>query len=288
MKNMPVKKRKKKFSWGWFFTYAVMLVLVCFTSLPLVYLVVTAFKPLDELFVYPPQFFVKKPTLNNFYDLFTTMDSTVVPFTRYIFNSLLTTMATVFGAVAVCSMGAYAVEKVRLPGGKLIFNIVVSALMFSPPAAQIPIFIAVSRLGMIDTYWALIIPNLAVPMYFFLFKQFIGDIPQALIESAIIDGAGVFGRYVHVVLPLLKPAIATVSVFAFINNWNNAGGSMVYITSQAMKTLPYAISSISDGSIARAGAGAAAVLLVTLPTIVYYLIQQKKVINTMAYAGIKG
>ncbi len=281
-------KRRKRFSWGWFFTYALMLLLVCFTSLPLVYLCVTAFKPLDELFLYPPRFMVKNPTLNNFFDLFTTMDSTVVPFTRYIFNSVFTTLATVLSAVFICSMGAYAIEKLSLPGGKIIFNIVVYALMFSAPAAQIPIFIAVSRMGMIDTYWSLIIPNLAVPMYFFLFKQFISDIPQPLMESAVIDGAGPFARYFYVVLPLIKPAVATVSVFAFISNWNNSGGAMVYITSQAMKTLPYAVASISDGSIARAGAGAAAVFLTTLPTVLYYLIQQKKVISTMAYAGIKG
>jgi len=160
--------------------------------------------------------------------------------------------------------------------------------MFSPPAAQIPIYMAVSRLGMIDTYWALIVPNLATPMYFFLMKQFISQIPDEILESARIDGASEFRAYLSVAMPMAKAAVSTVIVFSFTANWNNAGGSIIYITNQAMRTLPFAMATISAGGIARAGAAAAAVFITTLPTILVFVFMQSRVIKTMAFSGIKG
>ena len=265
-----------------------MLVLVGFTALPLVYMVSTAFKPIDEIFLFPPRFFVRKPTLSNFGDLVAAVDSQVVPFLRYVINSLFTTVMTVVLTVAITSMGAYSVDKIKFLGRKAIFRIVILSLMFSPPAAQIPIYMAVSRLGMIDTYWALIVPNLATPMYFFLMKQFISQIPDSILESARIDGATEFRTYLSVAMPMAKAAISTVVVFSFTANWNNAGGSIIYITKQAMRTLPFAMSTISAGGLARAGAAAAAVFLTTLPTIVVYVFMQSRVIKTMAFSGIKG
>jgi len=281
-------RKKLKISWGWFYTYFFMILLVIFTALPIVYMTATSLKPLDELFLYPPRYLVRRPTLKNFAELMTTLDSQVVPFTRYLFNSIFTTAATVAGTVAVCCLGAYAVEKVRMPGNKLIFNLVVAGLMFSPPAAQIPIYMAVSKLGMINSYWSLIIPGMAAPMYFFLVKQFAAQIPDSMIESARIDGAGEFRIFASIAMPMLKSVWSTVIVFSFIANWNNSSGSIIYITNQSMKTLPYALSTISDGGIARAGAAAAAAVLTTFPTIIVYLLMQARVLNTMAYAGIKG
>ncbi len=280
--------KKIKFSMGWFATYMFMIILVGFTSLPIVYMVVTAFKPINELFLFPPRFFVRNPTFQNFTDLITTLDSQVVPFTRYIFNSVFTTVLSVFGTVLVCSMGAFAVDKCQLPGGNTIFKIVIMALMFSPPAAQIPIYMAVSSMGMLNTYWVLIIPKLATPIYFFLMKQFISQIPDSIIESANIDGAGVYRTYWQIAMPMAKAAAATVVVFSFIANWNDAFAPLVYISNQAMKTMPFALSTIASGGIARAGAASAATMLTTVPTILIYLLMQARVLKTMAHSGIKG
>lgn len=280
--------KKLKFSWGWFFTYLFMIVLVVFTSLPLIYMIVTAFKPLDELFAYPPRFFVRRPTLENFTELITTLGSNVVPFTRYMFNSVFTTIASVIGTVLVCCMGAYVTDKVKLPGGEIIFKVVILALMFSPPAAQIPIYMAISKMGMLNTYWALILPKLATPMYFFLFKQFMSQVPDSIIESARIDGCGEFKLFWKIAMPMAKSAWSTIIVFAFISNWNDTFGPLVYISKQAMKTMPFALSTITSGGMARAGAAAAATLLTTLPTIIVYMAMQAKVLKTMAYSGIKG
>ena len=283
-----VRRKLKKVTFGWVVVYVLMISLAIVTSLPLVYMVVTAFKPLEELLRFPPQFFVRRPVLTNFSDLFTTLDSQTVPFTRYLFNSVFTTVVTVVLTLIICSMGAYAIEKVRMKGSRLFSNLIVSALMFSPPAAQIPIYMIVARTGMMNTYWALIIPSLATPMYFFLIKQFVSQLPEPLMESARLDGASEFRILFSVVVPSIKPALATVTVFAFIANWNNANGSVIYITDQAMKTLPYALNTITANGLARAGAAAAASLLITLPTILVYLIMQRQVMKTMMFAGIKG
>ncbi len=283
-----VRRKLKKVTPGWVIVYILMITLAVITSLPLVYMVVTAFKPIEELLRFPPRFFVRRPTLTNFSDLFTTLDSQTVPFTRYLFNSVFTTVISVVLTLLICSMGAYAIEKVRMKGSKFFSGLIVSALMFSPPAAQIPIYMIVARTGMLNTYWALIVPALATPMYFFLIKQFVSQLPEPLMESARLDGASEFRILFSIVVPAIKPALATVTVFAFIANWNNAGGSVIYITDQAMKTLPYALSTITSGGLARAGAAAAASLLITLPTIIVYLVMQGQVMKTMMFAGIKG
>ncbi len=283
-----LRRGLKKITPGWVTVYVLMIALAVVTALPLIYMVVTAFKPIEELLLFPPRFFVKRPVLTNFSDLFETLDSQTVPFTRYLFNSLFTTVVTVVLTLAVCLMGAYAIEKVRMRGSRLFGTMVVYALMFSPPAAQIPIYMVVAKSGMLDTYWALIIPSLATPMYFFLLRQFISQIPEVLLESARLDGASEYRILVSLIIPTVKPALATVTVFAFIANWNNSGGSAIYITDQAMKTLPYALSTITTGGLARAGAAAAASLLITLPTILVYLLMQAQVMKTMVFAGIKG
>ena len=281
---------RHKFSVKWLFTYAVMLGLVVFTSLPFIFLVSTAFKPLNELTLFPPTFLVRRPTFSNFVDLVSSFDASSVPFTRFLFNSIFTTVASVVGVVLISTLGAYAIEKLRMPGHKLIFKLVIWGLMFSPPAAQIPIYIVMTELGLRNTYWALIIPGLATPMYFFLVKQFMTQVPDSFIESARIDGAGEWKIFFTIIMPMTRSAWATVTVFAFIANWNNSSGSVIYITDQALRTLPFALATINDPSmgLGRLGAAAAASLLTTLPVVVVFLVMQSKVINAMAFSGIKG
>jgi ABC-type glycerol-3-phosphate transport system permease component len=278
----------KQFTVGRFFVYVIMITLACFMALPIVYLITTAFKPLDELFLFPPRFFVRHPTFQNFTDLVATLDSKTVPFARYLFNSLFTTSASVFGTVIISSMGGFAVAKLKLPGMKVFSQIVIYALMFSVPAAQIPIYLTISGMGLLNTYWALIVPKFAVPMYFFLYQQFVSQIPDALIESARLDGCGNFKVFRKIILPLTKAPIATIIVFSFVANWNDSFTPMIYINNQAMKTLPIILASIGSGGIARAGAGAAAAFLTTMPTILIYIFMQAKVMQTMAYSGVKG
>jgi len=271
--------------------YLVMLLLVTFTVLPLVYLVNTAFKPLDELFVYPPTFFVKHPTTKNFTDLVVSLGSSTVPFTRYLFNSIIITTIIVMGTVMVSSLGAYSLVKFKPPGGQALFNLILVALMFSPHVTKIPSYMVVNKLHLINTYWALILPGVAVAYNIFLIKQFMEQYPDELLEAARIDGAGEFRIFLQMVMPALKPATATLVVFSFVNNWNDYFSPLIYVTSQAMKTLPLALQTISGGAgtmaTGRAGAVAAATFVMTVPTVVIFVIMQGKVMETMVYSGIK-
>jgi ABC-type glycerol-3-phosphate transport system permease component len=290
LKQTEIRKKRKsiKLSWGWFFTYSFMIGLVAFTALPLIYMVSTAFKPIDELFIYPPRFLVRKPTLTNFSNLLTALSSSEVPFTRYILNSVVTAVTTVVLTVIVSAMGAFSLVKYRPKGSDAMFKIILAALMFSPHVTQIPTYMVVNSLGMINRYSALIIPKIAVAYNFFLMKQFIEQMPDVLMEAARIDGANEWYLFWKIVMPSLKPAWATLVVFSFVANWNDYFSPLIFITSQAMKTLPLALQTIAGGlSIARAGAVGAATFLMTLPTIIIFTLMQARVMETMVHSGIK-
>lgn len=274
----------------WMTVYLLMLALVAFTSLPLVYLISTAFKPLNELFVFPPQFFVREPTLKNFSDLMLSLSSSVVPFTRYVFNSLIVTVLTVGGTIFASTLGAYSLVKHHPPGTKRLFDIIIATLMFSPHVTQIPRYLIINYMGLVNHYSALILPSIAVAYNFFLIKQFVEQFPNDLLEAARIDGAGEMRTYWSIVMPVLAPAWSTLIVFTFVSTWNDYFSPLIYINKQAIKTLPLALNTISGGgaSIGRAGAVAAATLLMTIPTVIVFTLMQRKVMQTMVHSGIKG
>ena len=270
--------------------YLVITLLAMFTLLPIVYMVSTAFKPLEEMFLYPPRFFVRHPTLRNFAELLLAIDALTVPFMRYLFNSLFVTAVTVAAGLILSSMAAYPLAKYpRMPGGKLFFSIVISTLMFAPEVTQIPRYLIVDRLGLIDTYGGLIIPVLAGSYGLFLMKQFMEQLPIELIEAAKIDGASEWKVFWRVVMPLVRPAWITLIIFSFIGTWNDFFTPLIFTRSEQMKTLPLIMSSIGGGPgvVARWGAVAAASLLVTLPTFLIFVFLQRYVMETMAHSGIK-
>lgn len=289
-KKRPLTATRVRTTGAWTLVYIIMVLVVCFTVLPLVYLISTAFKPLSELFVFPPQFFVRNPTLKNFSDLLLSMSSSAVPFTRYVFNSILVTVGTVAGTIIVSTLGAYGMVKHNPPGSKLWFQIVLAALMISPFVTQIPRYLIINSLGLINSYAALIVPSIATAYNFFLVKQFVEQIPNDLIEAARIDGCGEMRIYWQIIMPLLTPAWSTLMVFSFVASWNDYFSPLIYLNDQAMKTLPLALNTVSGGSasIGRAGAVAAATLLMTLPTVILFMLSQKKVMQTMVHSGIKG
>ena len=264
---------------------------VCFTALPLIYVISTAFKPMDELFLYPPRFFVRNPTMSNFGDLFAALDNTSVPFSRAIFNSLFTSAVTVVLTVIVSAMAAYGMVKHHPRGSNLIFNLILVALMFSPHVTQIPNYMIVKSLGLINSYWALILPKIAVAFNMFLVKQFLEQMPDAYLEAARLDGANEWQLFWKIVMPYVRPAWATLVVFSFVGNWNDYFSPLVFTNSDAMKTLPLAIQSIAGGpgaaSLATAGSMAASTFIMTLPTVLIYTLMQSKVLSTMSYSGIK-
>jgi len=286
--KLRIGKNGVRISAGKTFRYLFVTLLMCFTILPLVYVTVTAFKPDNELFVFPPKFFVRNPTLQNFSSLVGAFDSSSVPFLRYAFNSALTTVIVVALTILFSAMAAYGLSKKKVFAGKFLFAMIIAALSFPAHVTQIPNYMIASGVGLVNTLAVLIIPKIAVGYNLFLMKQFCEQIPDTLLEAARIDGAREWTVFSKLVFPMLRPAWATLIVLSFISNWNDYFSPLVYITDEALKTLPLVMSSISEnGNMARVGASAAATFLMTMPTILIFVIMQKQVIETMTYSGIK-
>lgn len=266
-----------------------MTALLVFTVFPMFAMVNRAFMPLEELFVYPPKIFVSHPTLKNFTELLTSLNASTVPFTRYIFNSIWITVATVLLSIIVSCMGAYGLVKHKPAGANALFAFVLAGLMFSGHVTQISNYMIVSGMGLINTYAALIVPKIAVAYNFFLVKQFCEQLPDSLLEAARIDGAKEITVFFRIAMPLLKPAWSTLAVFSFVANWNDSFSPLVYITSMEMKTLPLALQTLAGGAgvVARSGTAGAALLLTTVPTIIVYTVMRGRVMQTMTYSGIK-
>ena len=251
-----------------------------FTAIPFLFSIVQSIKPVDELFVYPPRLTVSRPTLDNFAVLFNLTSSTWVPVSRYLFNSLLLTVCGTVGNVVVCSMAAYPLAKLKFHGRKLLFNLVVVSLLFTYEVTFIPNYVILSKLQMLDTFWALLLPAVATPMGLFLMKQFMEQIPDSVVESARVDGAGTLTLYWRIVMPQVKPAWLTLVIFSFQSLWNREG--LEFIFSEELKMFPTILKQVASSGVARAGA-----VILMIPPIVVFLLSQSNVIETMASSGIK-
>lgn len=265
--------------------YLMLAAVACLMAFPLVFAIGSALKPLDELFRFPPTVFPQHPTLDNFSDLIVTMGQSWVPFSRYITNTVFITAFGTFGHLIIASMAAFVLAKYDFPGGKLFFNVVTTCLMFSGYVTGIPNYVIMSKLGMIDTYWALLLPAFAAPIGLFMMKQFMEGLPTALIEAAHIDGAGEFRIFWSIVMPNVKPAWLTVIIFSVQSLWSNSAATVIF--SEAKKTLVYALQQIQAGGIARTGQAAAVTVVVMAVPIFIFILSQSQILETMASSGIK-
>jgi len=256
-----------------------------FMVLPIVMIVNNALKPPDELFQFPPRLFVRNPTLENFADLFVLMGDTWVPFSRYILNTLIITGGGVTGHVLFASLAAYPLAKRKFPGSKLLFSMVVLSMMFSWTVTQIPNYMIISSLGINNTYLALIMPAWSFGIGLYLMKQFMEQIPDSIIESARIDGAGEFKVFWQIIMPNVKPAWLTLAIFQFQQMWGNTGG--MFLRSEELKPMQFAMQQIMAGGAARAGASAAVALIIAAIPITFFLVCQTSIFETMTTSGMK-
>ena len=264
----------------------VLTILGAFMFLPMVYAISQAFKPLDELWMYPPRFFVRQPTLKNFSDLFTLMNDSWVPFSRYIFNTVFTTVMGTFGHLFIASMCAYSLAKIKFPGGKFVFKTIRSSLMFSSTVGGITSFMIMTALHLVDSYLAIIIPAWGATLGLYLMKQHMDStVPDTVLESARLDGACEIRTYWTIAMPMVKPAWLTLIIFSFQGLWNQ--GSSIYIYSEQLKSINYAIGQIMAGGIKRSGASSASSVLMMMVPITVFVISQSNIIETMGSSGMK-
>lgn len=277
--------RTKKQKAGTFITAIVLIILGVFMFLPIYLTIVMSLKPQEELFVFPPKLYTLRPVFDNFRNMFDLLDNSRVPFSRYLFNSIAVTFTVTFLQCVFVSMGAFVLAKCKFPGGKLINSVIITALLYQSNVIYIMQYAVMSEIGIIDTPLALILPSIASPMGLFLMKQSIGQMPDAIIESAKIDGAGLFRICWQIVMPNQKPALMTLIIFAFQASWNLQGGNLVF--QEQYKTLPVVITQISSSGIARAGETMAASVFMLIPPVIVFMLAQRHVIDTMAHSGIK-
>ncbi|MGL5021045.1 MAG: carbohydrate ABC transporter permease [Mycoplasmatales bacterium] len=285
MKKFKFKKRLNRSISG---DIPIFLIIFCFglfSIWPMIFSFSNALKPFEEIFIFPPTLFVKNPTLNNFSDLASILTNSWVPFSRYLFNTVFITIVGTVGHVILASMAAYPLAKYKFPGSKLLFNIVVFSLMFTPVVTEIPNYIIVSKLGLIDTYWAIILPALAFSLGLYLMKQFMEQVPLSLLESAKLDGANEFVVFWKVVMPNVKPAWLTLTLLIFQTFWSATGGNFIY--SENMKTITYALGQIVNTGIARTGVASAVTIIIMAVPIIIFIATQSNIMETMSSSGMK-
>ena len=257
-----------------------------FMFLPMLYILMNSVKPMAELWIYPPRFYVVSPTLSNFKSLFSLMGDSWVPFSRYIFNTVFISVVGTFGNLMLSSMAAYALAKIPFPGHKWMFKLIRTALMFSSTVTNIANFITMSILGWVDTYSAIIIPAFGSILGLYLMKQFMdSNVSSAVLESARLDGASEMKTFWTIAMPMVKPAWLTLIIYCFQGLWN--AGASPYVYSEELKTLNYAIGQITAGGVARAGASAAATVVMMMVPILVFVISQSNIIETMGSSGMK-
>lgn len=282
-------KKSKKISrsrGGTFALLIVLLFLAAFMVLPLILAISNSLKPLNELWEFPPKLYAKEPTLKNYRDMFSIMSNSLIPFSRYIFNTTFITIAGTVVNLLFSTMCAYPLAKRNFPGRQAIFRIIEMTLMFNATVTAIPVYLIISKLGWIDTYRALIVPTFASTLGLYLIKQFMEtSVPDALIEAATIDGASQWQTFCRIVVPCVKPAMLTQVLLSVQGLWNM--GSSTYIFSDEKKSLSYALSQIVAGGIARAGVGAAVSVFMMIVPITIFLICQSNIIDTMSTSGMK-
>lgn len=283
------KSQYKRFTRSKFGNFSALFFLILaglFTILPMIYSIITSFKPLEELLVFPPKFFVTRPTWQNYLELPNIISSLSVPVSRYAFNSVFVAAVTTFFHVIVASMAAFVMSKGRYKWLGWLFMLVQLSLLYNQYTLAIPQYIIFSKLHIVDTYLAYIIPYLPSTLGVFLIKQYMdGSVPDALIEAAYIDGASEFRMFWSIIMPITKPAWMTLVLFSFRDLWSMLPQGTIF--TEELKMLPNVMSTITAGGIARSGSAMAATVILMIPPIIVYMVSQSNVMETMSSSGIK-
>jgi putative chitobiose transport system permease protein len=282
----PKQKRLSRSIGGTLLIFLILAVLGAFMLLPIVYVIVTAFKPVNEIFIYPPRFWVQHPTIANFITMIEITQETWVPFERSLFNSVFVSVVGTALYIIIASMAAYPLAKKNTKFLYFYYQVLVLAILFRPEVTRTPLYIIMSKMHLINTYSSIILPILAGSFGVFLMRQFMVTIPDEILEAARVDGATEYGIFYRLVMPMVKPAWMTLIIFTFNSLWNT--GDTQYIYNEGMKTLTSVLQSISSAGIARAGAGAAVALILMIPPVIVFIISQSSVMETMSHSGLKG
>lgn len=272
----------RRINWSLILVVTILSIGALFMIIPYYWMALTSIKPPEELHTYPPRFYVQHPTLKPYIDLFT-----LLPMGRSLVNSLVVAIIVTLSNMFFCSLAGYAFAKLRFPGREAIFLAMISSMMIPWQVNLVPGFVIIKELGWLNSFWALIIPKLALPFGIFLCRQYILSIPNDLLEAARIDGCTEFGIYRRVIVPLITPALATLAIFTFLAQWNDFVWPLIVIQSGQMRTVPLIIGVLNGqfgSNFAMVMAGA---VVVTVPMIIIFLLFQRQFIKGIFLTSIK-
>lgn len=263
--------------------FAAVLVLTLIVLLPVIVIVLTAFKPAAEINAFPPTLLPGAWTLDNFAKIFNDL-----PFARLFLNSLVFAGGVTLFALVFDSLAAYALARIDFRGSKVLLIVIVASLMIPFQATLIPVYQLVAQLGWVNTFAGLIIPRAADAFGIFFLRQFFIALPRDLDNAARIDGASEFRIFRSIVLPNAVPALLTLAIFTFVNNWNDLLWPLVFTTSPEMGTITSGLTLLTGPSgIIPYGTMMAGSLIAVLPLAVMFLIMQRRFIESVATTGLK-
>jgi multiple sugar transport system permease protein len=275
-------------TWVTALIYLVLTLWAILALFPIYWMVKNSFEPAMAFTVFPPQLLPVSPSLTNYSVLLAR-----TPMARWGFNTILVSATRTLGALFFGAMAGYAFAKLKFLGRELIFWMLMTTLMIPSFITIIPQYQVVRSLGWIDTYWALIVPGLTGGVWaMFLMRQFVKTLPTELIEAARIDGAGEFGIFIRIVLPLMKPGMAVLGIFTFIGNWNNFLWPLLVTSTVNMRVLPVGLALIRGGigeaNILVMGQVMAGSTLVAIPMVIVFLVFQRYFLQGITIGAIKG
>lgn len=263
--------------------YAFLIIGAVSIAVPYIWMFVTSVKPVEEVQSYPPSFIVKHPTIAPYQELFR-----LIPIMKYLWNSVFVAGIVTIANVFFCSLAGYAFAKHRFWGRDKIFMVLLSSLMIPWQVNIISGFILMRKLGWLNSFNALIVPVMASVFGIFLCRQFIMAIPDDLVDAAKIDGCSEFTIYRLVILPLIKPVLATLAILTFLQQWNNFIWPLIVISSSDMRTLPLALSVLNSQFGTRFAMVMAAAVVATTPMLIVFLAFQKYFMKGIAMTGLRG
>jgi multiple sugar transport system permease protein len=267
---------------GAILAHALVYALALVTIAPFLWMLFTSFKELPEILVYPPRWLPEKVTLENFQNAFT-----AAPFGRYYFNSIFVAATVTLGQLVTCSLAAYAFARLQFPGRDVLFYLFLGTMMIPGQVTMIPGFLVLHWLGWIDTYYALIVPGLASAFGTFLLRQFFMTIPRDLEDAASLDGCSRAMILWRIILPLSRPALATLAVFTFMGVFNDFLWALVVVSSEEMKTVQLGLAIFRDRYQTDWGQLMAASVTATLPILLVFFAAQKYFIKGITLSGLK-
>ena len=276
MKNREISKI------GSILKYIVLIVGAVIMLLPFLWMLSTAFKNSDVVFVFPPEFIPKEITMENFKKV-----SEAFPIYKFFFNSTFVAVVNTFGQLLISSMAAYAFARIEFKGREVLFLLYLGTMMVPGQVTLTPLFILMRYLGWANTYKALILPGMFTAFGTFLMRQAFLGIPKSLEEAAFIDGAGHLRVFIKIILPLAKPTLATLTVFSFMASWNNFLWPLIITSDISKMTLPLGLASLQGRWETNWNVLMAGTLINILPMLVVYLVAQKHIIKGLSHTGIK-